>query len=44
MLDSDCDGQISAYKIDISNLDPQILEVITPLFVEMEDLGVTLDK
>ena len=43
MLDSDGDGLISAQKIDISVLTPEILEVFTPLFCEMEELGQTLD-
>lgn len=32
MLDSDGDGIISAEKIDISQLSPDILEIFTPLF------------
>ena len=34
---------ISAYKIDISALDEKQLQVLTPLFVEMESMGMTLD-
>jgi len=44
LLDSDGDGQISAYKIDISALDADLLQILTPLFVEMEELGETLDR
>lgn len=43
MLDSDGDGLISAQKIDISVMQPEILEAFTPLFVEMEELAQTLD-
>ena len=43
-LDSDGDGQISAFRIDISSLEPNLLQVLTPLFVEMEELGMSLDK
>lgn len=43
-LDSDHDGQISAYRIDISSLEPDLLQVLTPLFVEMEELGMNLDR
>lgn len=42
-LDSDGDGVISAEQIDISQLSPDILEIFTPLFCEMEDLEQTLD-
>lgn len=38
-LDSDGDGSISAQRIDISGLCPDLLEVLTPLFCEMEELG-----
>lgn len=43
MLDSNGDGLISALKIDISKLTPEILKILTPLFCEMESLGQTLD-
>ena len=38
-LDSDRDGQISADKIDISLLSADLLEVLSPLFIEMEELS-----
>lgn len=38
-LDSDGDGQISANRIDISKLSPSLLEIFTPLFCEMEEMG-----
>lgn len=43
-LDSDGDGQISAYRIDISSLEPDLLQVLSPLFVEMEELGMNLNE
>ena len=43
-MDSDGDGQISAYRIDISSLEPKLLQVLSPLFVEMEELGMSLDQ
>lgn len=43
-LDSDGDGQISAQRIDITGISPELLEVLTPLFCEMEELGQTLDE
>jgi len=43
MLDSDGDGQISAYRIDISSLDPELLQVLSPLFIEMEEMGMSLN-
>ena len=38
-LDSDKDGHISADKIDISLLSADLLEVLSPLFMEMEELS-----
>lgn len=38
MLDSDQDGMISANAIDITNVPSELLEVLGPLFCEMEDL------
>jgi hypothetical protein len=43
MLDSDMDGMISANAIDITNLPTELLEVLGPLFCEMEDLSQALD-
>ena len=39
MLDSDMDGQISANAIDISSIPSELLEVLGPLFCEMEEMG-----
>ena len=44
MLDSDRNGYISSQRIDITQLNPELLEVLTPLFCEMEELGQTLDE
>ena len=43
-LDSDGDGLISAMRIDISMLDTDLLEVISPLFIELEEIGQPLDQ
>jgi hypothetical protein len=43
MLDSDQDGMISANAIDITNVPSELLEVLGPLFCEMEDLCQALD-
>jgi hypothetical protein len=42
-MDSDGDGLISSEKIDITKLSPAILEVLTPLFCELEELGRQVD-
>jgi hypothetical protein len=42
-LDSDHDGKISAYRIDITSLEAELLQVLSPLFVEMEEMGMTLN-
>ena len=39
LLDSDFDGQVSANRIDITKISPDLLEVLTPLFCEMEEMG-----
>ena len=43
ILDSDSDGLISAQFIDITRLDTALLEVMSPLFIEIEELGQALD-
>ena len=43
-LDSDKDGLISPMKIDISMLDTDLLEVLSPLFIELEEIGQPLDE
>lgn len=42
-LDSDQDGRISSMKIDISTLSAELLEIMAPLFCELEELGKTED-
>ena len=42
-LDSDNDGQISAERIDISKIPADLLEVMSPLFCEMDELCHSLD-
>ena len=44
LLDSDRDGLISAQHIDISSLHTHLLEIITPLLIEMELKAHTLDQ
>lgn len=44
VLDSDSDGQISAQRIDISQLNPELLEILTPLFCEMEEMAQNLNE
>lgn len=44
VLDSDGDGTISAQRIDITSIDNNLLQVLSPLFCEMEELGQTLDE
>ncbi|KRX03553.1 hypothetical protein PPERSA_12683 [Pseudocohnilembus persalinus] len=43
-LDNDGDGIISAQNIDISNLQPEILEIFSPLLIEMEELEQELNQ
>ena len=42
-LDSDRDGHISSLAIDISSVSPGLLEIMTPLFCELEELGKSED-
>jgi hypothetical protein len=43
MLDSDNDGLISAMKIDITPIETSLLEVMSPLLIELEEIGQPLD-
>ena len=43
LLDSDKDGEISASKVEISQLPIFVLEKIAPLLCEMEQMNLTLD-
>jgi hypothetical protein len=38
-LDSDNDGFISPMKIDISMIDTDLLEVLSPLLIELEEIS-----
>ncbi len=44
IFDSDQDGIISAQKVDLHTLTPDILEIFSPLLCEMEEIGTTLDR
>lgn len=44
VLDSDGDGVISKEKINIEALPPQVVEIFTPLFLEMEEMNLSLNK
>ena len=44
LLDSDQDGQISAHKIELQTLPAEVLELFTPLFVEMDEMEQGLDE
>eukprot|EP00347_Sterkiella_histriomuscorum_P019160 403342715 len=44
VLDSDNDGQISSKGIDIKSIPADILEILSPLLCEMEQIGETLDR
>ena len=37
MLDSDEDGRISSERIHIDSLDSKLLEILTPLFIELDE-------
>jgi Ca2+-binding EF-hand superfamily protein len=41
-LDGDHDGVISASEINIKNVPIKVLEVISPLLIEMEDANLEL--
>lgn len=42
-LDHDYDGYISAHKIDISNISNELLDVLTPLLLKIEEHSLQLD-
>ena len=44
ILDSDYDGEISAKRICITKLQPRKLTILAPLLIEMEDLGIAMDR
>ncbi len=43
LLDSDCDGEISTYKVDLSRLNNDAIEVLESLFVEIEEKALVLN-
>ena len=43
-FDNDGNGFVSSDEINLDNVTAQILEIFTPLFVEMENLGEKLNK
>jgi len=42
-LDSDEDGLVSASKISIDDIEEKILMLISPVLIEMEEIGLELD-
>jgi len=42
-LDSDGDGVINSSEIDIDRINPDILQIINELLIEMEEKGKSLD-
>ena len=43
MLDSDYDGYISAQKVDLSQLSNEILDILTPLLLKIEEHSLNID-
>ncbi len=43
-FDADGNGYISADEINLDHVSAKLLEIFTPLFVEMENLGESLSK
>lgn len=43
-LDSDSDGTVSSQRIDLSQLEPDLLVALQPIFGELEDTGHTLTE
>ncbi|KAM3132041.1 hypothetical protein pb186bvf_015785, partial [Paramecium bursaria] len=43
LLDSDGDGYISAQSINISQMPPDVLQILSPLLCEMEQIGANLN-
>ena len=43
-MDSDEDGLISSYKINIVDFDAPTLHVLSPLLNELDDLGIELNE
>ena len=43
-FDADNNGRISTDELNLEHVSADILEIFTPLFVELENLGETLDR
>lgn len=43
-MDSDEDGLISSYKINIVDFDVPVLQILSPLLNELDDLGIELSE
>ena len=43
-FDADRNGRISTEEVNLDHVSAEILEIFTPLFVELENLGETLDR
>ena len=43
-MDSDEDGLISSLKINIIDLNPEILQLLSPLLCEMQEIEAELDE
>lgn len=43
LLDSDHDGVISSVRINVDKISAKKLKILAPLFIEMEDMGISLD-
>lgn len=43
-LDSDQDGVVSSQRIDLSQLEPELVGVLQQIFIEMEETGLTMNE
>ena len=43
-FDADRSGKITTSEISLDNVSAEILEIFSPLFVELENLGESLDR
>ena len=43
-FDADKSGKITTSEISLDNVSAEILEIFSPLFVELENLGESLDR
>lgn len=42
-MDDDTDGLISSQKIDITSLSNTVIDILTPILLEIEDRNLILD-